>query len=94
MRNLLRRFKGRQTTVGERPEPTPYQGFWLYPTPKKDPNGWRIAGEISRDGQGDTPYTFVRADTCPSRAEATRISLAKAQQLVDDYGAKLFPAPD
>lgn len=68
-----------------------YQGFELLAIPREDPNGWRVAGSIVTEAEGqEQRYDFVRADTCPGRDTAAQASLQKARQIVDEQGLKLF----
>lgn len=72
---------------------TAYAGFTIRVAPRKDDNGWRVAGEILRDDRNDEPsqsVTFVRADVFGSREVAGEMTLMKAQRLIDEQGDQLF----
>lgn len=89
----LRRLSG---GAGEAGEPRiggseDYAGFRLEAMPRKDAQGWRIAGRIARerDGEWET-VEFVRADVQGDWEDAVAMSLLKARRLVDEQGQDLF----
>jgi hypothetical protein len=48
---------------------------------------FQLAGRIEKDGKS---YDFVRADRFSSRSEAQSATLAKARQIIDEQGDRLF----
>ncbi len=64
-----------------------YKDYAITPTPQKEANGWRIAARIEKDGQ---EHTLIRADVIASKDEAEAASIAKAKQMIDEQGARLF----
>lgn len=91
---LLQRLFGGGTeasvedTVGGSEE---YRGYRLEAVPRKDPQGWRIAGRVSREQAGEWQrVSFVRADVQGDWEDAVAMSLLKARRLVDERGEALF----
>lgn len=73
-----------------------YSGFIIRIAPRKDDNGWRVAGEILSDDRNDEAtqsLSFVRADVFSSREVASEMTLMKAQRLIDEQGEQLFTSP-
>jgi hypothetical protein len=74
------------------PDPEPargeeYKGFRITPTPVRDGGQYRVSARIDKDGK---THTLIRADTMASLEDVTAISLAKARQLIDEQGDRLF----
>jgi len=68
-----------------------YQGFEIHAEPRREPDGWRVAGCVVWRRNADVlSEHFVRADSFPSQDHATTMSLAKGRQLVDERGEGLF----
>lgn len=79
---------------GSAPEPDPevHKAFRIYPEPKPEGGGFRIAGRIEREIGGEVKvHRFLRADLIQSRDEADRLSILKAKQIIDEQGERLFP---
>jgi hypothetical protein len=73
------------------PEPEEHNGFRIYPEPKSDAGGFRIAGRIEKEVDGEVKvHSFVRADTIQSKEEAERFTILKAKQIIDEQGERLF----
>jgi len=73
------------------PEPETHNDFRIFPEPRSDAGGYRIAGRIEKEIDGEMKtQTFLRADICQSREEADRLSILKAKQIIDEQGEKLF----
>lgn len=72
-----------------------YAGYRLEAAPRKDPQGWRIAGRIGRERAGEwQTVEFLRADVQGDWEEAVAMSLLKARRLVDERGEALFGRED
>ena len=65
-----------------------YEGYKITPTPVKEPRGFRISATIEKDGQ---THEMIRADTYASSDTAVEASIAKAKQVIDQMGDRLFP---
>jgi hypothetical protein len=74
--------KTTQTTPAET-----YKDCTITPTPEKASNGWRIGARIEKDGQA---HDLIRADVLQSKEQAEDASLAKAKQVIDEQGDRLF----
>lgn len=73
------------------PEPEVYNDFRIFPEPKSDSGGYRIAGRIEKEIGGEMKsQSFLRADICQGREEADRLSVLKAKQIIDEQGDRLF----
>lgn len=97
LRYLRRRRRGNRgaATPGAVAARETYEGLELLACPVHEAGAWRVAGTIRRPGDEDGPrYDFVRADTMADRDEATRMSLLKARQLVDEQGEGLLTRAD
>ena len=64
-----------------------HKGFRITPRPIKEGGQYRVAARIEKDGR---VHDLVRADTMTSLDEAMSISLAKARQMIDEQGERLF----
>lgn len=68
-----------------------YQGFEIRAAPVQEAGGWRVAGVITKAGNGeDREHEFVRADTCADADSAAAMTVRKAKQLIDEQGERLF----
>ncbi len=64
-----------------------YNGFRITPSPAKTNGQFRVGARIEKDGRR---HEMIRADTIASEDEARAISLAKARQMIDQQGERLF----
>ena len=72
-------------------EAIPYNGYLIRPTPYARGGGYQTCGVITKEVAGDLKeHRFVRAEAHPSREAAVEFSLAKARQLIDEQGDRLF----
>ncbi len=72
-------------------EAIPYNGYLIRPTPYARGSGYQTCGVISKEVGGEVKeHRFVRAETHPSRGAAAEFSAAKARQLIDEQGDRLF----
>ena len=71
--------------------PQQYNGYTIVATPRQESGGWRVAGTISREIDGETrTHEFVRADTSSDPEGAVTLALGKAKRLIDEQGKRLF----
>jgi hypothetical protein len=85
---LSRLFGGGSTPE---PEPETYKDFRIFPAPQSDAGGYRIAGRIEKELDGEMKsQSFLRADICQSREEAENLSILKAKQIIDEQGDRMF----
>jgi hypothetical protein len=72
------------------PEPAKgedYRGFRITPEPVREGGQYRVAARIEKDGRR---HDLVRADTMASLEACTALSAAKARQVIDEQGERLF----
>ena len=70
-----------------------YNGYTITPAPEKGPGGWRIAGTISRELDGERKvHTFGRADTSPDRAAIVVMTIETAKRIIEEQGDRIFSA--
>ena len=68
-----------------------YNGYRIYPMPYPSKGQYQTCGLIEKEVTGETKqHRFVRAETHPSREGATEFSIAKAKQMIDEQGDRLF----
>jgi hypothetical protein len=77
--------------TASQPEPETYNDFRIFPEPRSDGGGYRIAGRIEKEIGGEMKsQSFLRADICQSREEADRLSILKAKQIINEQGETMF----
>lgn len=70
---------------------TEYKGFEITPTPYPEGGQHQTCGVIARVINGERKeHRFVRADKHASKDEAVDFSIAKARQIIDEQGDRLF----
>ncbi len=90
------RFTGQressETGGGEEPAAeAEHKGFRIRATPYATDGGWQTAGVIEKaSDSGVREHRFVRAETHPSREDAASFAVAKARQIIDERGEKVF----
>lgn len=90
LKNIWRRLVSGGAAATE-PEAIPYNGYLIRPTPYARGGSYQTCGVITKEVAGETKeHRFVRAETHPSRDAAVEFSLAKARQLIDEQGDRLF----
>ena len=71
--------------------PVEYNGFTLRAAPYKAEGQYQTAGIISKEvGGARKEHKFIRADRHASYDDAVEFSLAKARQIVDQQGDRMF----
>jgi hypothetical protein len=71
--------------------PESYNGFTIRAAPFKSGQQYQTAGVIEKDIAGvRKEHRFIRADAHPGYEDAVRFSLAKARQIVDLQGDRMF----
>lgn len=86
---LSRLFGGGDGQAAKEPQDATetYEGFSITPEPQREGSNWRIAARIEKDGKS---HLLIRADQMGDRAECAKFSLAKAKQMIDEQGERLF----
>ena len=72
-------------------EPVEYKGFVIRPAPFRDGALYQTAGVIEKEIAGvRKEHRFIRADTHASFEGAVTFTLAKARQIIDLQGERIF----
>jgi hypothetical protein len=75
---------------GKTPEAAPseiYTDFAITPVPQKESGGWRLAARVEKDGR---EQMVIRSDVLQTKELAETVSIAKAKQVIDEQGDRLF----
>jgi hypothetical protein len=68
-----------------------YSGYRICPTPYQRAGQYQTCGVIEKEVRGELKeHRFIRAEAHASREQAVEFSIAKAQQLIDEQGERLF----
>jgi hypothetical protein len=72
-------------------EPVEYNGYRIRPAPYARKGQYQTSGIIEKEVGGELKeHRFIRAETHPSRDQAVEFSIAKAKQIIDEQGERLF----
>ncbi len=83
-------FKGQRAAPAPA-QPETYNDYKIFPEPAKEPGGFRIGARIEKQIAGETrSHLMIRADTYGAKDTAVEASLAKARQLIDQQGDRIF----
>ncbi|WP_299368354.1 HlyU family transcriptional regulator [uncultured Tateyamaria sp.] len=87
--SFLKKLFGGGATETQKSEA--YDGFAITPTPQREGTQYRIGARIEKEigGQVHT-HNLVRADTMADQDEAAAASIAKAKQMIDEQGDRIF----
>ena len=89
--SILSKLFGRKSADADAPNGEGYEGFMIFAEPIKEGSTYRLAARIEKSVDGeDKSHQLIRADTFTSLDEAVKASRAKAIQMVDEQGARLF----
>lgn len=73
------------------PEAIEYNGFRIFPEPVKEAQGYRLAARIEKEIDGVLKtHKLIRADTIADPVQAADAAEAKAKQVIDQMGDRLF----
>jgi hypothetical protein len=76
---------------GKPSAPVEYNGFIIRAAPYKAEGQYQTAGIVEKDVNGvRKEHKFIRADRHASYDDAVEFSLAKARQIVDQVGERMF----
>ena len=82
---------GAAESEGKPGEPVEYNGFTIRAAPYKAEGQYQTAGVVEKDVGGvRKEHKFIRADRHASYDDAVDFSLAKARQIVDQQGERMF----
>jgi len=72
-------------------EPVEYKGYRIRPVPYPAKGQYQTAGLIEKEFGSDVKeYRFVRAETHPSKDDASAFAIVKAKQIIDEQGDRIF----
>ncbi len=84
-------FGGKPAEEPASEAPEEHKGFRITPRPIREGAHCRVAARIEKEVAGvPRVHDLVRADTVASPDEARTLSLAKARQVIDEQGDRLF----
>ncbi len=82
---------GADTAAQETAPPLDYKGFLIHPAPIKESGGYRIAARIEKELKGAlASHHMIRADTYGDPDTALEATIAKAKQVIDQLGDRMF----
>ncbi len=94
MGEFLRRFiapKKKKATSRESERALDYQGYTIRPTPNREGSQWFTEGVITKEfADGVKERYFIRADMHSIKENADAFTIAKAKQIIDEQGDRLF----
>ena len=68
-----------------------YEGHRIRPSPFRRNGQYQTAGVIEREVAGETrQHRFVRAESHPTWEGAIEFTIAKAKQIIDERGPRVF----
>jgi hypothetical protein len=72
-------------------DPVEYNGFVIRAAPVKEGGRFQTAGVIEKEVAGvRKEHRFIRADTHASMDTAVEFTIAKARQIIDQMGERIF----
>jgi hypothetical protein len=91
LRDFFTRLFGGAAAAPPEEDPIDYNGYRIRPTPFPRLGQYQTAGIIEKEiGGAVKEHRFVRAETHSSHEEAIAFSIAKAKQIVDEQGDRIF----
>lgn len=91
LKALLTRLFGGGSQAPVEEEWIEYGGYRISPTPYPRAGQYQTCGVIEKEVRGELKeHRFIRAEAHASREQAVEFSIAKAQQLIDEQGERLF----
>jgi hypothetical protein len=90
LKALWGRFFGREIAEGSG-ESIEYNGYRIRPAPYRRMGQYQTCGVIEKEVAGELKeHRFIRAELHPSYEAAVAFSIAKARQIIDEQGERLF----
>jgi hypothetical protein len=84
---------GGEATDAQEPsmEAVEYKGFRIRPAPYPAKGQFQTAGVIEKEVDGVVKeHRFIRAETHASKDDAGAFAIAKARQIIDEQGDRIF----
>ena len=89
-RGLFARLFG-GVAVDPEEDPVEYEGYRIRPTPYRRQGQYQTCGIIEKEIAGELKeHRFIRAELHPSQEAAVEFSIAKAKQIIDEQGERIF----
>ncbi len=89
LKALFNRLFGGAAAAGA--EAVEHNGYRIRPAPYRRMGQYQTCGVIEKEVARETKeHRFIRAEMHPSREAAAAFSIAKAKQLIDEQGERLF----
>jgi hypothetical protein len=80
-----------ESAEGKQSAPVEYNGFIIRAAPYKAEGQYQTCGIVEKDVNGvRKEHKFIRADRHAAYDDAVEFSLAKARQIVDQVGERMF----
>jgi len=90
LKALWRRLVGGSAAASDG-EATEYNGYRIRPTPYRRHGQYQTCGIIEKEIAGQLKeHRFIRAELHPSQEAAVEFSIAKAKQIIDERGERIF----
>ncbi|MGB7317107.1 MAG: HlyU family transcriptional regulator [Planktotalea sp.] len=87
----LFRSKSNESPAAKKAAAVEYQGFRITPDPMKEAQGYRLCALIEKEIGGELQsHHLIRADTISDFDACVEASVAKARQMIDQQGDRLF----
>ncbi|MCY4334565.1 MAG: HlyU family transcriptional regulator [Litoreibacter sp.] len=89
--SLFSKLFGGSKDKASEPQSVEHKGFKITPSPMREGQRLRLCALIEK-GEGDAVQThnLVRADVLDSHEAAAEAAIAKAKQVIDEQGDRLF----
>lgn len=84
---LSKLFGGGGGSEPPKQEQVAYKGYTITPDPMRDGREFRLSAIIEKDGKS---HHLIRAETLASSEAANDAAIAKAKQVIDQVGDRLF----
>ncbi len=91
---LKKLFAGGGAAAVHTAQPVHCGDYTITPVPRKEANGWRVEGLISRHIDGEhKEFRFVRADVYFSIDDTVSATVQKAERIIKEQGDRMFESP-
>ncbi len=89
--SFLSKLFGGGASEAKTPQGEAYEGFMIFPEPIREGKVYRLCARITCEIDGEVKeHRLIRADTLESEDAGISASVAKAKQMIDEQGKRLF----
>ena len=89
--SLFSRLFGGKSSAKDAVAATEYKEFRIIPELMPEGREFRLAARIEKEIEGETKvHQLIRADTIAGQEAVIAASIAKAKQMIDEQGDRLF----